>query len=124
DSIKRDIKTWIDELLLEFNVGEVTYTCHIDRRGRDCGAMYHFTIAEFLVLRENRKLDAVDEGIVCDFKSMKQFEEQVQEFFFDQFSFYPLKYTPKSSSKEEFELNTSNLSWTTYFKSIYLESSN
>lgn len=124
DSIKRDIKTWIDEILLEFNIGEVTYTCHIDRRGRDRGAMYRFTIAEFLMMQENQKSEAVDADIVFDFKSMKQFEEKVQEFFFEQFSFYTLKYTQKSSSKEEFELNTSNLSWTTYFKSIYLESSN
>jgi len=124
DSIKRDIKAWIDEILLEFNIGQTTYTCFIDRRGRDRGALYRMTIANFLSFKDDQKLDSLDEDVEFDFKSMKQFEEKVQEFFFEQFSFYTLKYTQKSSSKEEFELNTSNLSWATYFKSIYLESSN
>ncbi|WP_345951313.1 hypothetical protein ABDD95_07735 [Mucilaginibacter sp. PAMB04274] len=124
DSIKRDIKNWIHEILLEFHIGQVVYTCYIDRRGRDRGALYRLPMAEFLTLRENQKLDDAGNDVEFEFRSMRQYEEKIQDFFFEQFSFYTLKYTQKNSSKEEFELNTANLSWTTYFKSIYLESSN
>jgi len=124
DSIKKDIKSWIDEILLEFSIGKVIYTCYIDRKGRDRGAMYRFTISDFIEFRNNQKLDAIDKETEFEFRSNTQLEEKLQEFFFEQFSFYTLKYTQKSSSKENFELNTANLSWATYFKSIYLESSN
>ncbi|MGN6179325.1 MAG: hypothetical protein ACTHNW_09095 [Mucilaginibacter sp.] len=78
----------------------------------------------FFFHRDNQKLDTIENDIEFSFKSMTRFLEKIQEFFFEQFSFYTLKYTKKSSSKDEFELNTTNLSWATYFKSIYLESSN
>lgn len=124
DSIKPDIKRWIDEVILEFTIGQITYTCFIDRRGRDRGALYRFKIDDFLLLRETHKLEDTENNIEFAFKSKSQFEEYIQQFFFEQFSFYKLKYTQKSSGKEDYSLNTSELSWTTYFKSIYLESSN
>ena len=122
DSIKRDIKPWIDEILLEFSIGKVTYICHINRTGRDRGALYRMTIDDYLKLRDNQKLDSVARDIEFEFKSNAQFEEKLQEFFFEQFSYYTLKYTQHSSKKDEFDLKTANLSWATYFKSIYLES--
>ncbi|TAJ07946.1 hypothetical protein DMA11_21870 [Marinilabiliaceae bacterium JC017] len=124
NSIKRDIKPWIEKILLEFNIGKVTYTCYIDRTGRDRGALYRLTITEFIELDNNKKLDTIDSDIEFAFKSNIQMEEKLQEFFFEQFSFYTLKYTQHSSSKDDFNLKIANLSWSTYFKSIYLESSN
>jgi hypothetical protein len=124
DSIKPDIKPWIDEILLEFQIGKETYTIYIDRTSRDKGAMFSFGIDEFLQLRKNQKIDTIEKAKEFEFKSKSQFEEKVQEFFFEHFSFYTLMYTQKNSSKDDFELNTANLSWTSYFKSIYLESSN
>ncbi len=124
DSIKADIKPWIVEIILEFQVGKTTYTCHIDRTGRDKGALFSFGIDKFLELKNNQKLELVEKEKEFEFRSKKQFEEKIQEFFFEHFSFYTLKYTQKKSSKEDLGLSTSNLSWSTYFKSIYLESSN
>ena len=124
DSIKKDIKLWIDEILLEFTIGKVTYTCHIDRTGRDKGSLYCLTMDKYNSFKENQKLDTLQKDIEFTFNSRQDFEDKLQNFFFEQFSFYNLKYTQKSSGKDSFELNTSSLSWSTYFKSIYLESSN
>jgi len=124
DGIKPDIKRWIEEIALEFTIGQITYTCFIDRRGRDRGALYRFNIHDFLLLRKNHKLEYTDRDTEFSFKSTTQLKESIQNFFFEQFSFYKLRYTQKSSGKEDLSLNTAELSWTTYFKSIYLESSN
>ena len=124
ESYKPDIKNWLKEIILEFQIGEAVYTIFIDKRGRDKGALYTFGIERFLELRDTNKLNGIELEKEFDFKSKKMLEEHLEDFFFDHFSFYRLKYTQKSSSKENFELSTSNLSWATYFKSIYLEASN
>ena len=124
NKIKRDILPWIQDVLLEFKIGKVVYTCHIDFRGRARGELYLFTIEEYLTLEKNGKLDAEEKRTEFSFKSATELEEKMQAFFFEQFSFYSMKYTQKDSAKDSFELRTSNLSWTTYYKSIYLESSN
>ena len=124
NKIKRDIQPWIEEILLEFNVGKVLYTCHVDSRGRARGTLFRFSIEEYQHLAELGKLDTVDSRTEFTFRSAAELERNMQEFFFDQFSFYSMKYTQKDSAKDSFALRTSNLSWATYYKSIYLESSN
>ncbi|KQO31345.1 hypothetical protein ASF10_22165 [Flavobacterium sp. Leaf82] len=124
DSIKKDIKLWIDEILLEFTIGRITYTCHIDRTGRDKGALYSFNIDQYNFFKGNQKLDTLQKDVEFVFNSRQDFEDKLQKFFFEQFSFYNLKYTQKTGGKDSFDLTTSSLSWSTYFKSIYLESSN
>lgn len=124
DTIKKDIKPWISEILLEFTIGSVTYTCRIDRKGWDAGSLYRFGIDHYNSYKKEFKLDTLEKQIEFSFKSRKELEEKLQNFFFEQFSFYVLKYTQKSSAKDSVDLNTSSLSWSTYFKSIYLESSN
>lgn len=124
DDIKSDIKNWISEIILEFQVGAHTFTCFIDKTGRCRGAMYSFGIERYLELRDTQKLETIGKEIEFEFKSRTQFVEKLQEFFFEHFSFYTLKYTHHSGSKEELGLTTAKLSWSTYFKSIYLESNN
>lgn len=124
DKIKPDIKPWIEEILLEFSIGKDIYTIRIDRTGRDKGAMYSFDIEKIIEFKKNQKLDTLEKEF--EFKFNSHFEKNIQEFFFEHFSFYTLKYTQKNSSKDKIGLNSkdSELTWTTYFKSIYLESSN
>lgn len=124
DDIKSDIKNWIGEIILEFQVGANTFTCFIDKTGRCRGAMYSFGIERYLELRDTQKLETIGKEIEFEFKSQNQFVEKLQEFFFAHFSFYTLKYTHHLGSKEELGLTTAKLSWSTYFKSIYLESNN
>ncbi|RZJ48370.1 MAG: hypothetical protein EOO19_07415, partial [Chryseobacterium sp.] len=124
DTIKKDIRPWMDEVILGFKIGKISYTTYIDRRGRDRGGLYRMPIDQFLLVKSNNKLDSLDNDVEFLFRSNKDLEEKMEEFFFDQLSYYTLKYTSKSGLKDEFRLNTNALSWTTYFKSIYLESSN
>lgn len=124
NKIKQDVLPWIENIILEFTIGKLTYTCHIDLKGRARGALYIFPIEEYLTLEENGKLGSVESRTEFSFKSVTELEEKMQDFFFEQFSFYSMKYTKKNSAKDSFELQTSNLSWVTYYKSIYLESSN
>lgn len=124
ESIKPDLKEWINEIILEFQIGLDVYTIYIDKSDRDKGALYSFGLKKFFDIRKNHKLKTIEKEKEFEFSSKTKLVEKIQEFFFDHFSFYTLKYTQKSSAKDDFELNTSNLSWATYFKSIYLESNN
>jgi len=124
ENIKPDIKPWINEIILEFQIGNSVYTNYINWVNKAKGALYSFGIEKFLKFRENQKLNIFEKEKEFDFSSKNELEEKIQDFFFDHFSFYTLKYTQKNSSKEDFEINTANLSWSTYFKSIYLESNN
>ena len=123
-SIKPDIKPWINKVLLEFNIGEVTYTSYINSTGRDRGGLYRFGIDKFNELDENQKLETIEQEKEFEFRTNGQLQERIQEFFFEQFSFYTLKYTSHRGAKDDLGLSTNNISWLTYFKSIYLESKN
>jgi hypothetical protein len=72
--------------------------------------------------KELAKIDVLEAQVKFTFKGDESFQNQMEGFFFNEFSYYSLRYTQQSSSKDTFKLNTSNLSWATYFKSIYLES--
>lgn len=124
NSIKKDIKNWINEILLEFQIGQTTFTIHIDKSARISeGALYSFTLGKFLELRNSEKLDSTEKNLQFLFRGDEAFSNQIQTFFFNQFSYYSLKYTQKSSKKDDLSLKTSSLSWSSYFKTIYLESS-
>lgn len=119
NSLKKDIANWLHMIYLEFKLGEIFYTIVIDmRHHRKKGALLKLTIDELPT--EKDKVD--DLLIVFKFDSQTIFEQKIEEFFFHQMSFYPLKWTQKSSAKGSLELIESNTSWRTYFKSIYLES--
>ncbi len=122
--VKKDISKWIKKILLEFQVGDQSYTCVINREGRAKGALYQFKLSTFDELIMTQKLETILEKVVFEFKSDTSFESQMQEFFFKQFNFYNLKYTSKSSGKGDTSLRIVDLSWSTYFNSIYLESKN
>ncbi len=124
NSLKKDIKNWINEILLEFQIGQTVYTVYVNKSSRTSeGALYSFTIEKFLELRAAEKLDSTEKHLQFSFKGDDAFSNQIQTFFFNQFSYYSLKYTQKSSKKDDLSLKTSSLSWSSYFKTIYLESS-
>ncbi len=124
NSIKKDVKSWLKELLLEFKIGENTFTIFIDKTSRVSeGALYSFSIDQFLLLKESGKIQGIENQELFVFKGDDALTNLMQTFFFNQFSYYSLKYTQKSSGKDDLSLKTSNLSWSTYFKTIYLESS-
>ncbi len=69
DSIKKDIKPWITEIFLQFTIGKTTYTCYINRTGRDRGGVYRFSINRFMELRENQKFDDVQKEVEFEFNA-------------------------------------------------------
>ena len=78
--------------------------------------LYNFEIASWSELEANQR-----EPIFIS-KSEADYAERIQDFFFNQFSYYSLKWTQKSSSKDNNDLLEAETSWKTYFKSIFLES--
>jgi len=123
NKLKPDVKKWIHEILLEFQIGDSIYTIVVDKTAYTSkGSLYSFGINQYLNYHRDAKLDTIEKGHQFSFKGDDSFMNQIQTFFFNQFSFYSLKYTQKSSRKDDMSLKTSNLSWGTYFKTIYLES--
>lgn len=123
NTIKKAIKEWFKDFLLEFSLASDTYTVHIDASApRVRCALYKFSIEEFAKLKGEDKLNLMNPNTVFTATSEKEFTEKIEDFFFNELSFYTLQYRHRPGLKNESV--EANLSWQTYFKSIYLESSN
>lgn len=123
NTIKRAIKDWFKDFLLEFSLASDTYTVHIDASApRVKCALYKFSIEEYTKLKGEDKLNLINPKTVFTTTSEKEFTEKIEDFFFNELSFYTLQYRHRPGLKNESV--EANLSWQTYFKSIYLESSN
>ncbi|MGH0588946.1 hypothetical protein ACQVQY_23200 [Bacillus mycoides] len=117
NKLKPDIKKWINSIILAFKINDKAYTTIITfKNSRMKGALYSGIIDEVEDINL-KKLDSIFEAVGAD-----DYEEFIQGFFFNQFSYYSLKWTQKNSKKDKNELIEAKTSWKTYFKSIYLES--
>lgn len=116
NKLKSNLDNWISDIILNFSISEKKYTIYLDNNGRLNGALYH---GSFETLEE---LESQESKILFEENSKKGFRESIENFFFDQFSYYSLKWTQKSSRKDKNELLESSATWKTYFKSIFLES--
>jgi hypothetical protein len=123
NTIKKAIKDWFKEFLLEFSLTNDTYTVHIDASAaRVKCVLYKFGIIEYQKLKSEDKLKLDNPKMVFKASNEKEFTEKMEEFFFNELSFYTLQYRHRPGFKNESV--EANMSWSTYFKSIYLESSN
>ncbi len=119
-SIKRDVLGWIQKVMLEFSVGDTTYTVYIDlMRPRVKSGLYRCNI-DNLTFNAEGKVSIENLLIHFEENTETAFMQSMQQFFFEQFSYYLLLWT--SSSKGSFGLTDNKTSWKTYYKSIYLES--
>jgi hypothetical protein len=119
-SIKKDVITWLHEIYLEFYIGNVTYTTYIDLTGkRTSSALYRLSMDKVINIKQNKN-PIEDHLIQFEARSDISFQENMQEFFYKEFSYYSLKWT--SSNKTTVDLIENQTSWKTYYKSIYLES--
>jgi hypothetical protein len=117
NSLKANISKWIDQILVVFSINEKKYTVHIDNtKTRINAALYNKEI------RVYPKDDDHKEEQVFLSSSKDDFQNQLKEFFFHQFDYYSLRWTQKSSVKDNDDLYEAGASWLTYFKSIFLES--
>ncbi len=115
DSLKPDVSSWVNKIILGFRISDKNYAIYIDKSAsRMIGSLYSTTI-------DNINIESTENEI---FKTMTKtdYETQIEAFFFNQFSYYSLSWTQKDSAKNSIELREAKASWRTYFKSIYLES--
>jgi hypothetical protein len=117
NKLKGDIKKWIELINIGFKINEKNYSAIIKfNNSRLHGSLYSQNI-DNVNASELGKLTPIFSA-----NSITEYEKNIQEFFFKQFSYYSLKWTQKASQKDKNELNESKASWKTYFKAIYLES--
>ncbi|SFD60922.1 hypothetical protein [Bacillus sp. UNCCL81] len=118
NKLKNDVKKWLHSLALVFKINEKDFSIIItfNKSRKLKGLLYGEAINNL----DDLNLEKLDP--IIDANGIEDYEEQIQDFFFKQFSYYSLKWTQKSSSKDKNELIEANASWKTYFKSIYLES--
>lgn len=116
NSLKPNIKKWIEHIIVNFKIGTKHYTVYLNSEGRLKACLLNGEFQNISDIEKNK-----DEFII-QAKSESEYQEKIQDFFFKQFSYYSLKWTQKSSSKDSNELLESSASWSTYFKSIFLES--
>jgi len=88
----------------------------MDLGRRTKGKLYNCSFEDYL-----KDVD-LPEQLIFEANSNIEYESQIQEFFFNQFSYFSMKWTQKTPLKDSNELIESGSSWKTYFKSIYLES--
>lgn len=115
NSIKNDVKDWIKEIILEFNINNKSFVILLNQTTKLSAKLYHGSFSE---------IEAKDFNCepLIDTVGIQKYKQEIQKFFFKQFSYYPLKYTKKIGDKTKTGLETVDLSWAGYYKSIYLES--
>jgi hypothetical protein len=116
NSLKANIKAWLKEIVVHFRIGEKPYTVYMNTEKR---------LRAYLVNGTYTNADEVHSlggEYLIEAKSESDYSDAIQDFFFKQFSYYSLKWTQKTSSKDKNELLEVGASWSTYFTSILLES--
>jgi hypothetical protein len=116
NSIKADVKQWIKRVIIGFRISEKVYSIDISLEKRFQGILYSTHWKKII-----EDMVGVDD-IVFEANSNKNYCEEIQKFFFNQFSYYSLKWTQKNPAKDKNEMIEAGSSWKTYYKSIYLES--
>lgn len=116
NSIKADVKTWIKNIAVGFKISNQDYFIMISLETRFKGILYNVPWEKFSLENSDGS------NIVFEANNNKKYSEEIQKFFFNQFSYYSLKWTQKSSAKDSNELVEAGASWKTYYKSIFLES--
>jgi hypothetical protein len=115
-SIKQNVKKWIHEIILNFKISEKDYTIILTAEKRLKGALYNGSF------KTSDELNKLNPDPIFSATSETQYQEEIQSFYFQQFSYYGLKWTQKNSAKDNTNLVEAETSWSTYFKSILLES--
>lgn len=116
NSIKQNVKKWIQEIILNFRISDKEYTIILNLERRLKASLYNGSF------KNSQELSKQNPDPIFSANSEIQYEEEIQTFFFQQFSYYGLKWTQKHSAKDNTNLVEAETSWITYFKSILLES--
>lgn len=117
NSLKPNIKKWIHHAFVNFYISEKEYTAYLDLTHRSLSACL---LNGFISSIE--ELETYSKEIVFEANSETSYQDKMNDFFFNQFTYYSLRWTQKSSAKNSDALLEVGASWKTYFKSILLES--
>lgn len=117
-SLNKDVDSWIQEIWLEFSLGSKVYSVHINRPKQN---NFQFRLINGSRPAEQIAGDVNQEETILFEGGISAYEEFMQTFFFREMDYYSLQWTQRSSQKDNPRLLTSNASWKTYFKSVYLE---
>jgi len=117
NKLKPNIKKWIHYAFINFSINEKKYTVYLNLTKRNLSA---YLLNGFINSNEN--LETYSKNIIFEANSESSYQDQMNDFFFNQFTYYSLKWTQKSSNKDSNALLEVGASWRTYFKSILLES--
>ncbi len=117
NSIKNDVKKWLTHIVVNFAISKQSYTIYLNTQKRILGAYLFNGIIRDLDSIEKNKSQAL-----IEVNGENAFRNKIQTFFFQQFSYYSLKWTQKNSAKDGIGLIEAGTSWATYYKSIFLES--
>lgn len=115
NDIAVDVKNWLKNINLEFKLNDITYTVYLNVEKQVAKGYLYKNSIEQLDDEENR-------SIIFEADSALSYKASIQEFFFNEFQFYHLNWTQKSSHKDKNELLEAKASWNTYFESVYLTS--
>lgn len=113
--ISRDVEGWLTQIWVEFSIGSNSYTVHIQRP--DLNRQKNF---QFSLYKGHRQQPMSSHSLLFDGGNDK-YKEYMESLFFRELSYYSLQWTQHSSKAENPGLLTSNASWSTYFKSVFLE---
>ncbi|OPD37324.1 hypothetical protein AL714_09275 [Clostridium botulinum] len=119
--LKPDVKTWIKQVALEFALDNNIYTICLDKpNSKVKGALFKLPIKNLINKDDNLITSLSNDQILFKFKSREELKNRMESFFFNELSYYSLKWTEPSSSK--IGISSPGTRWNTYFKTIYLES--
>ncbi|WP_278354069.1 MULTISPECIES: hypothetical protein [Bacteroidota] len=118
NSLKTNIKKWIKLIFINFKINDKEYSIFLDCSKRSLkGLLYSCNVPSI------EQVENFNEHILFESSSETEYQTKIQDFFFKQFTYYSLRWTQKTSQKDKNELLEVGTSWKTYFKSIFLESS-
>ena len=112
----KNINKWFHNILLNFNVNNRDYTVIIDNLPYYVKTKLYRGVISKIEDAEN----SFESVFIADGES--ESEHKFQEFFFNELNYYSLKWTQKHSKKNSTELLEANMSWRSYYSSIFLES--
>lgn len=115
--ISRDVASWLTEIWVELSLGSNSYFAYINR---DKSKRFHFAL--YNGKRSMLSVVGAEQTDSCLFEGgLEKYQDYLQTFFFRELDYYSLQWTQRDSRPGNPELLTSGASWSTYYKSVFLE---
>ncbi|QPH37885.1 coiled-coil domain-containing protein [Pedobacter endophyticus] len=104
------VKTWLKYIALEFSIKDAVYSVVLNLTGAQLKAAVYSSAIDSLAGEEPLR----------SFKSKDGLADFMQELFFEEFDYYPIKRV--QASQPSINLSDADLTWVSYYSSIYHQS--